>query len=240
MFPVRFGLGVLAFVAVSLYGVAIALLRRDKRFVARDYARSLARWMDAVLGTRVRVVGEENLRRTRPCIYISNHQALLDVPVLGRVYPEDTVIIGKEALRRIPLFGWLFQVTGNVFINRSDRSDAVGRLKNAETAIRERGVSVWIFPEGTRGAGTGRLLPFKKGAFHMAVATGVPLIPVVVSPLRHLWDLRRARIRPGDVEVRVLEPIPTRSLSAHEVPTLMADTHQRMQAALDAMAAGAS
>lgn len=237
MFLVRLVLAVLAFLLASFYGISIALIRRDKRLVARDYARRLARWMDAALCVRVRVTGQEHLRRVRPCIYISNHQNLLDVPVLGRIYPEDTVVIGKEALRRIPLFGWLFQVTGNVFIDRSNRNQAVGRLKNAEAAIRERGVSVWIFPEGTRGPGTGTLLPFKKGAFYMAVATGVPLVPVVVAPLRPLWDLRRGRIRSGEVEVQVLEPISTDNLTIDQVPTLIADTHRRMQGALTRLAA---
>ena len=232
MFAVRLARGVLAFVAAGFYGVWIALTRSDKRFVARDYARRLAPWMDAAFGTRVEVQGEENMRRERPCIYISNHQSLLDVPVLARLFPEDTVVIAKESLRWIPFFGWLYQVTGNVYIDRSNRGEAVGRLQNAADAIRERGVSVWIFPEGTRGKTPGQLLPFKKGAFHMAVATGVPLVPIVVSPLNPLWDLKRGRIRPGRVEVRVLEPLSTRDLTSRDVPILIARAHETMAAAL--------
>ena len=217
--------------------MAIGVLRRDKRYVARDYARVLARSMDRALGTQVTVRGEENLRSERPCIYIANHQTLLDVPVLARLYPEDTVIIAKEAIRWIPFFGWIYRATGNVFIDRSNRDQAVGRLKQAADAIRDHGLSVWIFPEGTRSKVPGQLLPFKKGAFHMAVATGVPLVPVVVSPLHHLWNLQRKLIRPGRVEVRVLEPIPTADLSEADVPALIERAHSRMQAALGEMAA---
>lgn len=237
MFYLRILLGVLAFVATAFYGVAIAVVRRDKSCVARDYAHALARWMRPALGVRVLVHHEERLYAARPCIYISNHQTVFDVPVLAGLYPAGTVVIAKREIRKIPFFGWLYEVTGNVLIDRSDRTQAVGRLKEAEAAILERGASVWIFPEGTRGKVPGEMLPFKKGAFHMAVATGVPLVPVVVSPLRPIFDMQRRRIRPGTAEVEVLEPIPTAGLTEDDIPALIEVTHDRMQAAQDELSA---
>ena len=237
MFYLRILLGVLAFLATAVYGVAIAVVRRDKSRVAHDYARALARWMRPALGVRVVVHHEERMYAARPCIYISNHQTVFDVPVLAGLYPADTVVIAKREIRKIPFFGWLYEVTGNVLIDRSDRSQAVGRLKEAEAAILERGASVWIFPEGTRGKVPGRMLPFKKGAFHMAVATGAPLVPVVVSPLRPIFDVPRRRIHPGTAEVVVLEPIPTAGLGEADIPALIDEAQERMQAALDALSA---
>src|SRR5690606_24157949 len=153
---------------------AIALFRRDRSLVAHDYAQMLARLMRPPLGLRVRVEGREHLLEHRPCIYLANHQSAYDVPVLADLYPPDTVVIGKREIRRIPFFGWVCGTTGNVLSDRADNPRAVGRLREAEEAVRSRSVSVWIFPEGTRGTVPGRLLPFKKGAFYMGVATGAP------------------------------------------------------------------
>lgn len=236
MFYLRVLLATLGFLAASVYGIVISLVRRDRSRLARDYARMLARLVRPALGTRVEVHGEERLYERRPCVFISNHQTILDAPILAGIFPHETAVVAKQGIRKIPLFGWLYEVTGNILIDRADRAKAVGRLREAEEAIRQRGVSVWIFPEGTRGTAPGELLPFKKGAFHMAVATGVPLVPVVVSPLKQLYDLENRCIRPGTAEVRVLEPIPTTGLKEDDLLPLMEEAHRRMAAALAEMA----
>jgi 1-acyl-sn-glycerol-3-phosphate acyltransferase len=227
--PLRILAAFSAFLAASVYGVWIALWRRDRSRVAYDYARMLVRLIRPPLGLEVEALGREKLEGDGPRIYISNHQSLFDLVVLGEFYPPDTVVIGKKELRRIPFFGWLYQVTGNVLIDRKDNPSAVGRLVEAERAILERGVSVWIFPEGTRGKEPGKLLPFKKGAFYMAVATGAPLVPVVAGPVPPLLDLGRLRARPGTIQVRILDPIPTAGLSEDDVPALLDLAHERME-----------
>lgn len=232
MFYLRVALSLLGFLAASVYAVGIAVLRRDRSRVAYDYAQAMVRLMRPPLGLRVKVVGRENMTANRPCIYIVNHQSAYDVPILAELHLPETVVIGKKELANIPLFGWLYRVTGNILIDRSNRAHAVGRLREAEEAIRERRVSVWIFPEGTRGSTRGELLPFKKGAFHMAVATGVPLVPVVVGPVADVFDLKQRLARPGTVEVRVLEPISTEDLRDADVGALIRLAHERMSAAL--------
>ncbi len=224
-----------AFVVASLYGVAIAVFRRDRSRVAHDYGQKIGHWIPPLLNIRVHVTHAERLEAHRPCIFIGNHQSLLDVPVLARCYAPGSVVIGKKQLTYIPFFGWLYRVTGNLLIDRADNRQAVGRLMVAEEAIRERRVAVWIFPEGTRCRVPGRMYPFKKGGFYMAVHTGAPLVPVVTSPIRPTSDLRKLRLRPNDVEVRVLEPIPTAGLGPDDVPALMDEARRRMAAALDEM-----
>lgn len=230
MFYLRMAGAILGFVAASVYGVTIAVLRRDRSRVARDYARMMVRLMRPPLGLRADVRGREHLTTQRPCVYVANHQSMYDVPVLAELYPENTVVVGKRELRRIPLFGWLYAATGNILIDRSDNPSAVVRLREAEEAIAGRGVSVWIFPEGTRATEPGRLLPFKKGAFYMAVAAQVPIVPIVVEPIAPFFDAGRRHIRPGTVRVGVLAPIETAGLTEAGVPDLMARTHERMQA----------
>jgi 1-acyl-sn-glycerol-3-phosphate acyltransferase len=237
MFYLRVGLSLLGFVGASIYAIVLAAVRRDRSRVAYDYAMAMVRLMRPPLGLRVRVSGREHLDAQRPCIYIANHQSAYDVPVLAELHTPDTVIIGKKELSHIPLFGWLYRVTGNILIDRANRANAVGRLREAELAIRERQVSVWIFPEGTRGNTPGVLLPFKKGAFYMAIATGAPLVPVVVGPVSDVFDLSQRLARPGTVSVRVLEPIPTAGLRESDLGELMALARLRMSAALAELAA---
>lgn len=239
MFYLRMAGTILGFLAASVYGVAIAVFRRDRSRVARDYARMMVRLMRPALGLRTQVAGREHLVARRPCVYIANHQSMYDVPVLAELYPEDTVVIGKRELRQIPFFGWLYAVTGNILIDRKDNPSAVGRLREAEEAIMRRGVSVWIFPEGTRATEPGRLLPFKKGAFYMAVAASVPLVPIVVEPLTPFFDADRRHIRPGTLRIRILPPIETEGLTDADVPGLSELAHDRMQATLSELAATA-
>lgn len=233
MFFLRVAVSILGFVIASVYGVAIATFRRDRSRVASDYAAALTRLMRPGLGITTEVTGREKLTAHRPCIYLGNHQSMYDVPVLAELYGPGMVVIGKKELRAIPFFGWLYTVTGNVLIDRQDNPKAVGRLREAEQAILERGVSVWIFPEGTRGREAGRLLPFKKGAFYMAVATGAPLVPVVVEPVERFFSVRLRRARPGRVRIRILDPIFPEGRDAGELRDL---AQRRMQAALEELA----
>lgn len=237
MFYLRMFAALLAFVAASTYGVVIALVRRDKSRVAHDYAQLLHRWMLPIFRQRVTVRGAEQLNAHRPCVFIANHQSLLDVPVLAVCFAPGSVVIAKKEIRSVPFFGWLYMVTGNLLIDRGNTAQSVGMLRAAEEAIRERRVAVWIFPEGTRSKVAGELLPFKKGGFRMAVATGAPLVPVVASPLKPRSDLVRRRLDPNDIEIRVLEPIPTAGLGEGDVTALMHRAQRRMGAALAEMAA---
>ena len=233
MFYLRVAASIFGFLAASVYGIWIAVVRRDRSRVAADYARALTRLMRPGLGVTTEVEGRAKLRAHQPCIYLANHQSMFDVPVLAELYGPGMVVIGKKELRRIPFFGWLYAVTGQVFIDRTDNPQAVGRLREAERAVLERRVSVWIFPEGTRGREAGRLLPFKKGAFHMAAATGAPLVPIVVEPIQRFFSVPRRRVRPGRVRVRVLDPIFPEGRRPDE---LRAIAQRRMQGALDELA----
>jgi 1-acyl-sn-glycerol-3-phosphate acyltransferase len=238
MYYLRMLTMLLGFLVSSGYGITAALVRRNRSRVAYDYARLLGRLTRRPLGARqIEIHGEANLHRHRPCIYIANHQSYFDVPMLASVYPEDTVVIAKKEIRSVPLFGWLFVRTGNILIDRSNRKQAVGQLKEVSEEMRRRNVSVWIFPEGTRGKEPGELLPFKKGAFQMAIAAQCPLVPVVLAPLRPVIDTHERKIRPGTLEIHVLDPIPTDGLTEADLEALIDEAHRRMQGALSEIAA---
>jgi 1-acyl-sn-glycerol-3-phosphate acyltransferase len=235
MFYLRIFATLLGFVAASAYGLVLAVVRRDRSGVAADYARVLARLTQPALGIDLEIRGGERLTDVRPCVFICNHQSAIDVPILASCFKRGSVIVAKREVGRIPFFGWIYTVTGNLLIDRSDTGQAVERLKVAEDAIRARGSAVWIFPEGTRGPGDGLLLPFKKGGFRIALGTRAPLVPVVVCPLKPSFDVATRTLVPGRVIVQVLEPMPVDGLGEDDLVPLMETAHARMEAALHAL-----
>ncbi len=236
MFYLRVAAAVLAFVAASFYGIAIALVRRDRTTVASDYAAVFGSWMRPLLGIDLRVLDEHNLDDHRPCVFVGNHQSMLDVAIYARCFKRGSVVIAKKEVGSVPFFGWIYRRSGNLLIDRSHTASAVGQLKAAEAEMIRRKAAIWILPEGTRGGVPGKLLPFKKGAFQMALHTGVPIIPVVVSPLKPGLDLSARRLTRTRVDARALDPIPTAGLTEDDLPMLMERTRRVMAEELHRMA----
>ena len=200
-----------------------AVLLWGNTSLAYYYARTLS-WVGLrILGIRVEITGRENLL-DRPAILVANHQSNYDIIFVGTVYPRDTVVIGKRELLRTPLFGVFFAATGNILIDRADHKNAVAGLDKAVDALRTRRVSIWVFPEGHRSRGTG-LAPFKKGAFHMAIAAGVPVIPVMCSSVDRVINARAKIARGGLLRIHILAPIPTLGLQPADAEKLRDDVH---------------
>lgn len=218
------------FVAVAALGLLLCLLRPFNPDNSYRIARLYAKPGQRILGMKVSAEGLEHLQSPGPCVIIANHQSNLDLFVLSGLLPRRTVTIGKKSLRWIPVFGLMYWLAGNVLIDRANSRKAMGSLDGAVKALRERKVGIWIFPEGTRNGGR-NLLPFKRGAFHMAVQAGVPIIPVCVSSYPGQLDFRR--LRSGQARIRVLPAMPTEGLGVEDLQRLIADCHQRMKACID-------
>lgn len=167
-------------------------------------------WSRLVLlssGVRWEVTMHDGFDRTRACIYAANHQSQFDIPALAVVMPGDFRMVAKRSLQYVPIFGWALWLAGFVFIDRSDREAAIRTLARATARLR-RGTSLVFFAEGTRSP-DGALLPFKRGAFVLAIEAGVPVVPVAIRgglevlPKGSLW------IRPGRMRVHFGAPIET-------------------------------
>lgn len=158
-----------------------------------------------VSGIRVEYEGLEHL--THPAILTFNHTSYLDFFFNAHLAGKRCLVFGKAELARLPFLGWGWYMGGHPLIRRDDRGHWQGQLDRAEILMRDRGYSTCIAPEGRRSR-TGELLPFKKGTFHLAVGTGLPVVPVVIVGGA---DLMRgvAVPRPGTIRVKVLPPIPT-------------------------------
>ena len=200
-----------------------ALLFWGSTRIGWAYAHTLSWVALRLLGVRVEVTGREHLAH-RPAILVANHQSNYDALLVGAVYPRDTVVIGKKELRDTPLFGTFFAATGNILIDRADHKDALAGLDKAVEAVRSRRVSIWVFPEGQRSRGTG-LGAFKKGAFHMAIAAGVPEIPIVYSSIDRVINARARRAAGGVIKIHILPPVSTEGMRAADTERLKDKVH---------------
>ena len=163
-------------------------------------------------------------------IYIANHQNNYDMVTAANIVLPPTVTVGKKSLVWIPFFGQLYWPTGNLLIDRNNRAKAHGTIAEVVNTFQKRKISFWMFPEGTRSRGRG-LLPFKTGAFHAAIASGVPIIPVCVSNTSNKIKLNRWNN--GQVIVEMLDPIDTSAWGKDQVRDLAKHCREVMKAKID-------
>ncbi|CZT15187.1 related to 1-acyl-sn-glycerol-3-phosphate acyltransferase [Ramularia collo-cygni] len=176
---------------------------------------------------------EEYLSKTRPAVFVGNHQTELDVLMLGHIFPRWCSVTAKKSLSKVPVLGWFMLLSKTVFIERKSREQALQAFDNAAKQMREERQSVFIFPEGTRSYyDKPDMLAFKKGAFHLAVQAQVPIVPVVVANYSEVMDFKRKLFVPGSVPVRVLKPIPTKGKTKEDVDDLLKEVREVMLAAL--------
>ena len=197
----------LALVICALYGVLASIVLR---LVGRGQiaqwatARSFKYVMAAATGITFDVSDPgHHLDTVRPAVFIGNHQTELDVLMLGCMFPKYCSVTAKSSLRRVPFLGWFMSLSGSVFIDRKNSRDAREAMQGAADEIRARRQSVYMFPEGTRSyAREPMLLPFKKGAFHLAVQAQVPIVPCVVANYSHILSVRGMVFTSGRIPVK--------------------------------------
>jgi len=204
---VRTGLSVASLAPSLLLGAPAGLLEGSWRQVINLAATTWGELGTALAGIRVSVRGEEHLWSNRPAVFIFNHQSAADVLILCKLLHRDFVGISKQEVRSNPIFGPAFALAGTVFIDRANHRKAVEALEPAVDALRE-GLSIVIAPEGTRSS-TGRLAPFKKGAFHIAMQARRPVVPIVIRNAIDALPKHGIIARPATVDVVVHPPVPT-------------------------------
>lgn len=182
------------------------------------------------LGVKIKVEGREIFEENRPAIIVSNHQDNIDVFVIGASYPKRTVSVGKQVLKWIPFFGQFYWLSGNILIDRSNKRKALQSMNLAAKRVREKDTSVWIMPEGTRSQGRG-LGDFKKGAYHLAIAGELPIIPVSFSSFHKFNNLNK--FKSGTILVKVHEPIQTTGKTRADIDEILTESRNSIQAGID-------
>lgn len=225
---------ILAIFLIALIGTPIAVIYM--LFKPRDpmhtytFAQIFAR-SSRLLGIKLLVRIPEGTDQIGEAVYIGNHQNNFDMFTMTGAVQPGTVSVGKKSLLWLPLFGIIYYLSGNILIDRNNRSRSADTIAEVARQIRKGHLSVMMFPEGTRSRGRG-LLPFKTGAFHTALQAEVPLVPVVCSDT-HNVDLNRWDN--GVVIVEVLEPISIEGKSRKDVRRMSKDSHEVMLAKFEAL-----
>jgi putative phosphoserine phosphatase / 1-acylglycerol-3-phosphate O-acyltransferase len=228
---VRNVLAIAGLLPAGSIGLSTGLARRSKRAGINAAA---ATWLDTLLrvnGVRVNVVaGRQHLRSPRPAVFIFNHRNNFDPFVVAYLIRHDFTSIAKKELEKDPIMGTLGRLGDIIFVDRSDTATAVEQLKGIET-LAAKGLSVLVAPEGTRSA-DGELGPFKKGAFRIAMATGLPIIPIVIRNAEDIADRDATLLRAGTVDVAILPPIDVTAWTVAELSEHIGAVRARFEATL--------
>lgn len=198
-------------------------------------ARSMAFLSQHLINLKYVVQGKENLIKPdgKPIIYLANHQDALDIIAMGVIIPENVVVLAKKSIKYIPFLGWFMLLANNIFIDRKNKQSALETMGKVADELNEKGLGVWIYPEGTRSGQNDRsLLPFKKGAFFMAIEGKVPIVPIVISTYSPLYDTKIKDFHDGIVTIKVLPEINTDGMKIEDVNKLIEHTRNSMLIAL--------
>ena len=224
-----------AFVALTFVGSVMAIptviIDRTGNMVlwlARVWSRAVLR----AAGVRLEVQTHAVLDPKQPYVVMANHLSAVDIWAVFLAVPLPLRFIAKKQLGQIPLFGWAMKAGKFIFIDRQNAAAARRSIEVAAQRVRE-GTSVVIFPEGTRSL-SGRLAPFKKGAFHLAISAEAAVVPVAIRGSRRVMPSGSALIYPGVVEIEIGEPIPTTGMGPEDRDRLLASVYERIASMLDA------
>ncbi len=209
---------------VSALGVVALLPFFGARTVSRLCGGGWARFNAFLTPMRVSVEGREHVDRRQSYVIVSNHQSHYDVFVLYGWLGVDFKWVMKQELRSVPALGYACDRLGHIYIDRFDRQAALASIARAKERI-VNGTSVLFFPEGTRSRAEG-MRPFKKGAFHMALDLGLPILPVTIVGTRDVLPPHTQDLRPGRARLVIHEPIPVAGLVPEQVPELVARVRQ--------------
>jgi 1-acyl-sn-glycerol-3-phosphate acyltransferase len=189
---------------MSACAVIFSLISPGENKIHR-VARIWAKILLILSNTRVGVIGAENVLIGKPQIFMANHQSDFDILIVLGFVPGQFRWIAKKELFRIPLFRTAMRNAGYIEIDRQQHDKAMKSLDMAAQKIRE-GKSVMTFPEGTRSK-DGKIKPFKQGMFHLAIKSGVPIIPITIIGAGNIMPKRSLRINPGKITMIIDKPI---------------------------------
>jgi 1-acyl-sn-glycerol-3-phosphate acyltransferase len=197
-------------VALPFFLLAFVLIpwRQRRIKLGNFYGKIVGRSILFVTGATVEIHHRERLDASFPAIYVSNHTSSLDFFTGIWLCPVGGCGVVKKEFLRIPIIGQLYRLGGHLLIDRENHASAVASLSEIAALMRRHRLGVWMMPEGTRSA-DGRLLPFKKGFVHLAIATGLNVVPVAVAGGHVIWPKKTFSLRGGPLRIDVLEPIDT-------------------------------
>lgn len=217
--------GVLATVVFGGMAIIVATVATDRGDRFCDWApRAWGRTILWAAGAKVKVEGMERLDRGGPNIMVSNHQSWFDVFALSAYLPVRFRFVAKKELGRIPIYGHAWKACGHVSVDRGDRDAAIEALAQASEEVKDLGLTMVMFPEGTRSP-TGELQRFKKGAFVLAIQLQIPLVPIAIVGSRAIMRKGGRRVSSGEITIRIGDPISSEGLAFRDRDELLKQSH---------------
>jgi 1-acyl-sn-glycerol-3-phosphate acyltransferase len=192
--------------------------------------RRYVRWMLKTCGVRIKVENADYLESCGTCVLVSNHSSLLDIFTASQAVPLQFRGLAKKEIARIPVIRLYFRLV-SVFVERSNPESRLRSLEACSATVKA-GASLLIFPEGTRNRTDAVLLPFRDGAFRIAIHAQCPVLPYITPDNRQLLPMTDGFLRRGTARVIFLKPIPTQGLSEEDVPALRERVFDEMHKAL--------
>jgi 1-acyl-sn-glycerol-3-phosphate acyltransferase len=175
-------------------------------------------------GIRMTITGKEHLDGHRPAIYVLNHTSLVDLFIALRLMPGRAVGVAKKEVIYYPFFGQMYLLCGHLRVDRRQRETAIASMRALGELVTRARLSIIMSPEGTRSR-DGRLLPFKKGLAHLALQTGLPIVPIVIHGAHRVWRKDSLRVTGAPVRVEVLPPVDTSHWTAEHTDAALAEIH---------------
>ncbi|MDY6853345.1 MAG: lysophospholipid acyltransferase family protein [Thermodesulfobacteriota bacterium] len=205
--------------------VALSLPFNRGGKVIRFHVNTWGRLCLFASGVKLRITGIENIIQGRPQIFMSNHQSMHDIFALS-VLPVSFKWLAKKELFKVPILGCLMYMVGSVRVDRYNPQKAKKGIDAAQSKI-QSGTSIMIFPEGTRSY-DGRLQPFKKGGFLLALKKKIPLVPITIKGSNKIMKKGTMKVHPGDIDIIINEPIETENLRVKDRKDLVQKVYDIM------------
>jgi len=209
---------------VAAGAVGIGVLTGSRRRGVNFFTSTFSQLVLAISGVHLNVIGKENLTAQRPAVFIFNHRNQVDPIIAGALVRDNWVGVGKKELEKDPIMGTLGKLLDGVFIDRDNPVAAVETMHTVEDRAK-KGLSIVIAPEGTR-VDTTEVGPFKKGPFRIAMAVGIPIIPIVIRNAEIVAARNSSTINPGTVDVAVFPPISVQDWKLETLPEHIAAVRQ--------------
>ena len=226
---IRFFLMTLALVLICTVSILFCLFRpfhRDNVYITAKYLGKIPK----ILGVEMEVRTPNTLQELGPVVYVANHQNSYDLFTMSNAVRPGTVSVGKKSLKWIPFFGQMYWLTGNILIDRKNTSKAMDTIAITADKIKNKKLSIWLFPEGTRSRGRG-LLPLKTGAFRTAISAGVPIVPICAS--NQHGTIKLNRWNNGKIIIEFLAPINLEKNGSDSLRQMANETHSLMEAKIE-------
>lgn len=211
-----------AYGTVSLLTSLFDASGRAQHAVACAWGRMLL----SVAGVKVRVEGLENVSPGGSYVFVSNHLSFMDIPAILPSIPVQFRFLAKEGLFGVPFIGYHLSRAGHIPVHRDDARASLKTMAEAAAIVRDRGISVLIFPEGGRSPGD--MTEFKEGAAYVAIKAGVPAIPVGLAGTREVLPMGKLLVKPGPVTLRIGKPIPTAGMTLRDRRRLNDELRERV------------